>query len=281
METARPRVMRKHVRQNGDPSLGERLRQGIFITVGSRLSFPAGSISISIDDEGVVKSSITAIELSREMTPVWLELALEHLSQAGQDHATLLEALESDDDAAIASALEAELRSGMQAMIASATAVDALYASAKDRVSIPPSLTKRWRQNGTARWRQVAEVLRRAFLLKPGAFVDQMRTALREIYRFRDMAVHPSAKSAGVVLHPDLGQGTDWRFVAFSHASATVHVWLSLAFIFKLVSRDVPREAVAARDWRLGLLGQIKPLADRWETGYGSLDDNPAAPGSA
>jgi len=256
-------------------------RQGVFVTRGGRLSFPAGSIRISIGDDGTSSMSIEEIHLTREMAPDWFEIALERLDAASREHNRVLEALESDDNDSLGAGLEGELRSSMQAIVASATGVDALYASAKEHVALPPSLVSRWRENGTARWRQVAEVFRRAFRTPTGSFAQQLRRALKEVYRFRDMAVHPSAETARVSLHPDLEQGTDWRFVAFSYDNAAQHLWVALMMSQRLLTWESAQEADTARGWREGLAAQLAPVFAEWESRYGDLRVNPFARTSA
>ena len=49
--------------------------------------------------------------------------------------------------------------------MASGIAIDAYYASIKDHIDLPEELVKAWRENGTARYKQIAEVFKRAFPL--------------------------------------------------------------------------------------------------------------------
>ena len=65
----------------------------------------------------------------------------------------------------------------------------------------------------------MTEVLRRGFHLKPKG-TKALRDNLKEIYRFRDMAVHPSGRIQAAMLHPDLDVGVEWRFVYFRAANA-------------------------------------------------------------
>jgi hypothetical protein len=61
----------------------------------------------------------------------------------------------------------------------------------------------------TARYSQVAEVIRRAFNLKRNG-VRLLLENLKKIYRLRDLAVHPSGKVQEALLHPELGVGVEW-----------------------------------------------------------------------
>ena len=84
----------------------------------------------------------------------------------------------------------------MQAVVAAAIAVDALYAVLQGHVQIPEELLKKWRERRTARYSQVAEIIRRAFNLKRNG-VRQLLENLKKIYRLRDLAVHPPGKGSG------------------------------------------------------------------------------------
>jgi len=248
---------------------------GIFLTGRSRLIFPAGSITISAGPNGL-SMSVSAVHVSREMCPVWLGLAVEHLLESERAHEEVLVALDADENETLAAALERESAAGMQAIVAAATALDALYASTKDKINLPPSLVSRWNQNGTARWRRVAEVLRRGFRVHRGRDAERLRHVAKEVYRFRDMAVHPSGSAAQVVFHPDLGKGTDWRFVSFSFASAQQGVWATLAFTRHLSSRPTEGLSEAMLGLRSDLNQMLQETSATWEAHYGSLGTNPS-----
>jgi hypothetical protein len=82
----------------------------------------------------------------------------------------------------------------MQAIMAAAVAIDAFYSLIQTHVVLPPSLVEQWRTKRTLRYKQVTEVLRRAFHLKPKG-VAILRQNLKEINRMRDLAIHPSERS--------------------------------------------------------------------------------------
>ena len=235
-------------------------------------------MTISVGEDGEVHMSMGPIHVSREMSPVWLEPAVAHLATARVAHEDVLATLKVGDDEQLAEAMDREFRASMQAIVASATAMDALYASAKDCINLPESLTARWREKGTARWKQVAEVLRRAFRVKPGEGARNLRQALKELYHYRDMAVHPSSAAAQVVLHPDLGQGTDWRFVTFSYSNALQLVWVGVGFTHSLISHLDGRETEKTKSLADGLKVALDGLFVLWEAEYGPVEHNPTAP---
>ena len=103
-----------------------------------------------------------------------------------------LAALLDRDEESLDLALGNELRGTMRAITASAFAVDAFYASVKSRSPAHPNQDA-WRANRTPRYAQVFETLRYHLKLKaPGA--SEIRDRVKELFRFRDWAVHPGSR---------------------------------------------------------------------------------------
>lgn len=100
-----------------------------------------------------------------------------------QNGNTLMDAKKRNNNEEMGDALKLEFSSGMQAMIASGIAIDAFYASVKEYVAIPPETTRAWRDNGTARYKQVSEVFRMAFRLDNASALE-LRGAIKRIYYF-------------------------------------------------------------------------------------------------
>ena len=197
-----------------------------------RLGIPAGRFKISMGDDGELATQLV-LHAALDVTPHWFGIALSHLEDAEQEHPKLAPAWQRQANDEISSALEAEFISSMQAIMAAAIAIDAFYAAVKERVTIPAVTLQAWREKGTARHKQVYEAMRRGFKIGKGA-LPKVREALKEIYRFRDLAVHPDPKLAQPLIHPDLGVGAEWRFVYFRYenARALINVILSLVCSF-------------------------------------------------
>ena len=124
--------------------------------------------------------------------------------------------------------------------MSAAIALDAYYAVISTMIALPEDLTAKWRENRTARHAQISEVLRRAFTLKPEGFAA-LRQKLREIYRLRDLAVHPSGKIEAPILHPELQVGVEWRFANFRFENALLVVRESVRMIDELVTSGRPK----------------------------------------
>jgi hypothetical protein len=168
---------------------------GIFITRGMTVVIPKGGLTIAVDEKGKVNSSVT-VHVHYDVCPTWLDLAARHLTDARERQLLRVAAWSSNDDKAKGETLEKEFESSMQAMMAAAIAIDSFYAALRDKTNIPEETIKSWRAKSTARYKQITEIIRRAFSLSPRYCVG-LRNCLKEIFKFRDLAVHPSGNIRG------------------------------------------------------------------------------------
>ena len=216
--------------------------------------------------------SAKGLELQLDTCVLWLEIALDNLASAKQIHEELVAAK-------IAGAnhfpnLDAEFKASVQATVAAATFFEALYAAVLERLPNTPTKTGARRRQKPPRFAVVAEALRAAFGLRKNGTAN-LRNVLKEVYRFRDQAVHPSSAFSEPVLHPTLGVGVEQRFIMFSYSSAYQLVRAALAFSKILPSRDLTRRPKAIQDFSAYLLGVCGPLYLQWEQDYGQLLDSP------
>lgn len=164
--------------------------------------------------------------------------------------------------------LDREFKASIQAAVAAATFFEALYATAAERdPRKPPTMKDR-----PSRYAVVTEQLRRSFGLRKQGTAN-LRSVLKEIYRFRDQAVHPSAAFTQPTLHPQLQVGVEHRFIMFSFNNAKELVRAALAFSKILPSRDLTRQPKEIQDLAAYLLEVCLPLYVTWEQHYGQLLD--------
>jgi hypothetical protein len=78
--------------------------------------------------------------------------------------------------------------------------------------------------------------------LKPKG-TKALRDNLKEIYRFRDMAVHPSGRIQAALLHPDLNVGVEWRFVYFRASNVRALVNAATGIVWQLAHHGKPTTA--------------------------------------
>ena len=242
---------------------------GVHLSRGVRLRIPAGGLVIGF---GSNPSMGVTVEPQLDTCVHWLEIALEHLAIARAAHESMV--AEVSDSQLLGGLLDREFKASVQAAFAAATFFEALYAATMER-NPPKSAPRRNPINRPTRFATVTEQLRRSFgLRKQGT--AKLRSVLKEIYRFRDQAVHPSATFTKPVLHPTLRVGVEYRFVMFSAPSAEQLVRAALAFSKILPSRDLARQPKGIQDLGAYLLAVCLPLYDRWEQLYGQLLDSPS-----
>lgn len=131
----------------------------------------------------------------------------------------------------------------MQAIVASAIAFDALYASVKLKIGQKAPI----RQNSKrkrSRFGKIAETLKLAFRMPQKKF-EPLRSQLEALFDLRDLAVHPSAEFSEVVVHPELQVGVERRLVDYRYQNAAAIVEASVRKIRELVgSEKTHNEAV-------------------------------------
>lgn len=235
----------------------------------SRGITPRLRLSPSVDGKGID----SRIELHLDTCIYWLEIALDHLSCAKNAHEELIGAKTNGDN--FISILDREFKASMQASVAAATFFEALHAVTIER---NPSKPVPYDPNKCQpRRARVTEQLRKSFCLgNKGA--KNLSSVLREIYRFRREAVHPSGIFSEPVLHPQLQVGVEKRFVMFRYENALQLVRAALAFSKILPSQNLQRQPKAMQEFASYLLQVSSPLYAAWEEKYGSLLDEPPPP---
>jgi hypothetical protein len=231
--------------------------------------FSVANLKITISQDGSVDAAEPTVSLSLDLTSYWLEIAIAEFMNANKHHDELLVAEAADDNEQRSAAMEAECKACMQAFAAAAIALDAFYAAVKDRCSISPELVATWHEKGTARYKQLAEVFRRAFKLGPRS-TERLRSDICEIFKWRDRTVHPASTRTQPVLYEELSVGTEWRFVAFRAVNARLVVGAALSIIAQLLAR--PRENHPELVKFCGpALKNLQPSVVAWETRFGEL----------
>ena len=213
---------------------------GIFITRGMSVAIP--SFSIRIREDGEIEGDPITLHVRFDVCPTWIQIAKRHLDEALTAKVNRESAWLGTDENAKAQALEVEFEASMQAVMAAAIAWDAVYSVLREHVAIPQSTVEKWRKGRTARFTQIAEVVRRAFALKPKG-ASALRKNLKELYRYRDLAVHPSGKIEAPLLHPEINVGMEWRFVYFRAANAELAVMAAAAMLWDLAHNGKSKDS--------------------------------------
>jgi hypothetical protein len=236
---------------------------GVFISRGMTVGIPAGGLKIGIGPDGKPIGSL-ALHVHFDVCPTWVELALGHLKEAKDRGVERVAAWAAANEDAKASTLEREFESSMQAVMSSAIAIDAFYAVLQKKVAISAATLASWRRNRTARHSQVAEVLRIAFGVKGKALVA-LKHNLQEIYRLRDLAVHPSGQIDAPILHPELLVGVEWRFAYFRHQNADLIVRAAVTMLIELATSGKPKDS-AVRQYAEALRARLSGVGAALDT---------------
>lgn len=247
---------------------------GFHITRGVALRIPAGGLTLTLDDSGEPKMELKALLLRLDTSVHWLEIALDHLAQARTAHDAMVTAHADGKD--VGDLLQVTFKAAMQAIVASATFFEALYAASRD--CMPPARLAPRAADGSGAKRPalVTEQLKRSFGLKPKKTAD-LASVLSDVYRFRDEAVHPSSSFGPPAIHPVLGVMVERRLAMYTYPNAQLLVRAALAYCKILPTigkKDGPKEI---HDLAQYLLTAGEPHFLLWEQSYCPLLDPAAA----
>lgn len=252
--------------------MNEELEQeygGILLTPGTKLSIPPGGLTIGMNDQGEFGVSV-APAINLEMFPVWLNISFEHLIEAEESRKKLILCKKDNKKDDLRKFLLSEFTSGMQSMMSSAIAIDAFYASIKNIVTIPENLRVSWQNNRTARYKQISEVFKMFFKIKQEDS-NKMREMLKNVYRFRDWAVHPPSEQQSPILHEELNYGVEWRFIAFDSINARNALQNSLSILYYLLRTGEANDKLEVTKFCKTFLPHLDPIKKEWERKYSEL----------
>lgn len=236
---------------------------GVFISKGMTVSVP--QYSIRINEDGDIESDPVVLHVRFDVCPTWVGISLRHLSDAvtARQHRDIIWG--GTDEEAKANALEQEFEASMQAITAAAIAIDAFYGMLQPYVQFSPSVKKRCSGRRPSRYAQVAEVLRRAYKLKPKE-TAALRANVKEIYRVRDLAVHPSGEVDAAVYHRELDVGVEWRFAYFRASNAEKIVYGASWILWNLCRNAKPISGIENYSKSLSeRLDNLFPHGHPWE----------------
>jgi len=248
---------------------------GVFVIRGLTLRIPPGGLRITTDAHGIVDATLE-LHVGLDVCPTWLDIAAEHLQHAQAANRSLLAQPQPLDDERLSQALETDLRSSMQAVVATAAAVDAFYGVLQGIVPIDEVTKGAWRERRTARYKRIAEVVRRAFRMRPRN-AAQLRSALRQLYHFRDLCVHPDLSFGQAVPHPEARRATAKIFATFRYPNARELAGVGLSLVGQAcTTAKSPYDEVAK--YCEHLRPRIVPILDQWEVIHRQLFKRLGAP---
>ncbi len=177
--------------------------------------------SIRVGDDGRLSPDPVELQTKVDVTTVWLDAAIEHLSTSRSATRKLDVPDKEGSENEVGELLYQTMISSMQAITSCGIAMSAYQSSLYPFANVTEKTKASWKKNKTPSYKRSAHIIGRAFRL-PNTKSKKIWVALKEHSKFRDWAVHPSSHYKAPVLHPDTGRVTDWRFTAFSLGNAQV-----------------------------------------------------------
>lgn len=239
----------------------EEPHQGVFIVQGTNLR--VSNISFSIDRAtGEVTASPVQLETSIDVWSEWLQVAIDRAVAAAEIEDEAEEAHVAGDDNTLGVLLRRVMREGMQAIAAAAFAIEGFQDGVHARMPVPDALLQTWRANRTAQHTRVAETLRRATKVT-NKQSQTLATATASAFRFRRLAVHPSAQFASPALHPRFGRVMEHKFVVFRAENAAAAARLAVEVIAFCIGHP-KRPSNDYREWLSAQQTTLDPIVDGW-----------------
>ena len=237
---------------------------GIFLLEGGQVSI--SNFTINVGEDGQITSTLE-LHTGIDMCASWFRIALDRQTESDTAYRAVVQASRDKDDQGLGKGLKTDFYASLQAIMASAVALDAFYANLKILCNIDNATQQSWKNNRTARYRQVSEVLRLAYKLTPvGA--GQVTSRVRDIFRFRDQAVHPDSTVRAPTYYPAINKGIDDRINTFRNRNSLASLW----HCFTLINDFSGRAKTASdeiRTYGKSLSKSLSPLVAEWETRYG------------
>lgn len=193
------------------------MTNGILVFKGMKVGILPGDFTITVNEDGETQSKLT-LSTAYNVIPLWIRAAHDHLKQSKIASKNISEKWSEDADEQ-KSLLVAELTPSIQVFVCCGISLDALYDTLRPHAKITSQDIKAWKNNGTSRSKQIIEVIRRTFKLQHDA-LQNFKTCITQIIKYRDLAVHPSLELKNACTRPDINTGIDWKFSAYRHSNA-------------------------------------------------------------
>ncbi len=191
---------------------------GVFIFEGMKVGFLPGDFQTGMDSTGKMDSK-AILSTANNVLPIWLRIARDNLELSKAASKKIEKNWENAGDSEKKELLITELETSMQVFVSCGIALDALYDQLRPYAKISQEDINRWRNNKTARSKQIVEIIRRIYKLGKKPLL-QFRKFISEILKFRDLAVHPSLELKNSCTRPDLSVSVDWKFSAYRYSNS-------------------------------------------------------------
>jgi len=188
------------------------MTSGILIFEGMQVGILPGDISLERKNSQSISPDIV-LSTAYNVLPIWIRIAHDNLRQAKQASITISKEWP-ENSANQKELLILELEPSLQVFVSCGIALDALYDQLRPFAKLTKMQIQKWRSNRTGRAKQITEVIRRAYDLKP-TVANEFKQDITQIIKYRDLAVHPSLELKNSRSRPDIPVGVDWKFSAY------------------------------------------------------------------
>jgi hypothetical protein len=178
-----------------------------------------GDFTISVDESGKTEANLV-LSTAYNVLPLWIRIAHDSLTQARFASEKVANNWGESDDSN-KELLISELEPSLQVFVACGIALDALYDQLRPHAKLSEEELKKWRDCSTKTGRadHIAEVIRRVYKLDNEMF-SKFKLHIKEIIKYRDLAVHPSLQLRNYCTRPDIPVGVDWKFSAYRFSNS-------------------------------------------------------------
>ena len=190
---------------------------GVLVFQGMKVGVLAGDLTISLNENGEISTKVI-LSTAYNVVPIWLKIAHDNLKESKKASETIASHW-SENAEEQKQQLISELAPSMQVFVACGIALDALYDTLRPHANISDQDITAWRNNNTARYKQVIEVIRRIYKIEHDT-LNLFRECIKQIFKFRDKAVHPSLELQQACTRSDIPVAVDWKFSAYRYSNA-------------------------------------------------------------
>lgn len=238
------------------------------------MNFAIPEFSIRVVD-GKLSPDPVELQTKVDVTTVWLDAAIDHLSTCRAVARKLDVANKTGSEKKVGELLYLTMISSMQAITSCGIAVSAYQSTLYPFANVTEKTKASWKKNKTPSYKRSAHIIGRAFRL-PNTESKRIWVALKEHSKFRDWAVHPSSHYKTPVLHPDTGRVTDWRFTAFNFSNAQVITRQTIQIIDQSSSTTKRKLAEGLPRYCEVVRSHLVPVSKKWRRRFGDLYESDA-----
>lgn len=219
------------------------MTSGILIFQGMHVGVLPGDLTLSVDEAGNPDVNLI-VSTAYNVLPLWLRIAHDNLSQARQASEDIASKWGQDENLN-KELLISELGPALQVFVACGIALDALYDLLRPHAKLSKEEIKKWREGSckTGRADHISEVIRRIYKLENDMLL-KFKKDIKQIFKYRDMAIHPSLNLKNACARPDIPVGVDWKFSAYKFRNSEICFSSTMRMLIFLYENKCSNEEV-------------------------------------